>query len=100
MHRWLAITSLLIAVAATPSALPAAETHPNIICIVVDQLRYQACGYAGECKARTPNLDTLAASGVSFRQAVSSTPVCSAFRASLFTGKCTSSTGMVINECA
>lgn len=66
--------------------------------MIVDQLRYQSCGYAGELKARTPNIDKLAASGASFRQAVSSTPVCSAYRASLLTGKYTSSTGMVINE--
>jgi arylsulfatase A-like enzyme len=98
MHRSLLMVSSLIALA-VPSALHAAEqARPNIICIVVDQLRYQACGYAGEWKARTPNLDKLAAAGVNFRQAVSSTPVCAAFRASLLTGKYTSSTGMVINE--
>lgn len=71
---------------------------PNIIYIFADQLRYQSCGYAGDIKAHTPNLDKLAASGLNFRQAVSSMPVCSAYRASLFTGKYTSSTGMVINE--
>ena len=48
--------------------------------------------------ARTPNIDALAAQGADFRQCVSSMPVCSAYRASLFTGKYTSSTGMVINE--
>ena len=90
--------TIVAALAATPSAPRGQPTRPNIICVVVDQLRYQACGYAGEGKARTPNLNKLAAAGVSFRQAVSSTPVCSAFRASLFTGKYTSSTGMVINE--
>lgn len=71
---------------------------PNIIFVLADQLRYQSCGYAGDRKAHTPNIDGLAASGVSFRQAVSSMPVCCAYRASLFTGKYTSSTGMVINE--
>ncbi len=72
--------------------------QPNIIYLLADQLRYQACGYAGDDKARTPNLDRLAGEGVSFRQAVSHMPVCSAYRASLFTGKHASSTGMVINE--
>lgn len=74
------------------------EARPNIIFILADQLRYASCGYAGDTAAQTPNLDRLAASGVNFRQAVSSMPVCSAYRASLFTGKYTSSTGMVINE--
>ena len=72
--------------------------QPNIIYLLADQLRYQSCGYAGDEKARTPNLDRLASEGMSFRQAVSHMPVCSAYRASLFTGKHTTGTGMVINE--
>jgi len=83
---------------AQPTSPKEVSAQPNIIFILADQLRYQSCGYAGDEKARTPNLDRLAASGVDFRQAVSAMPVCSAYRASLFTGKYTSSTGMVINE--
>ena len=71
---------------------------PNLVFVFADQLRYQSCGYAGDTKARTPNIDRLAGEGVSFCNAVSSMPVCSAYRASLFTGKYTTSTGMVINE--
>jgi len=71
---------------------------PNIVLVLADQLRYQSCGYAGDEKAHTPNLDRLAASGADFRQAASSMPVCCAYRASLLTGKHTGSTGMVINE--
>ena len=71
---------------------------PNIIYILVDQLRYQSCGFAGDDKAHTPNIDQLADEGVIFSNAISSMPVCSAYRASLFTGKYTTSTGMVINE--
>lgn len=71
---------------------------PNIIYIMVDQLRYKSCGYAGDEKAVTPNIDRFCLEGVNFRQTVSSMPVCSAYRASLFTGKYTTSTGMVINE--
>lgn len=72
--------------------------RPNIIFVFADQLRYQSCGFAGDKRAETPNLDQFAANGVNLRQAVSSMPVCAAYRASLFTGKYTSSTGMVINE--
>jgi len=71
---------------------------PNIIYVFVDQLRYQSCGFAGDTKARTPNIDELAQEGVIFSQAISTMPVCAAYRASLFTGKYTTSTGMVINE--
>lgn len=72
--------------------------RPNIVYVLADQLGYQHCGYSGNPLAHTPNIDRLASQGVVFRQAVSSMPVCSAYRASLFTGKYTTSTGMVINE--
>lgn len=90
----------ITAVAASSLGVGAKQKRrkPNIIYVLADQLRYQSCGYAGDAKAHTPNLNKLAASGVNFRQAVSSMPVCAAYRASLFTGKYTSSTGMVINE--
>jgi len=75
-----------------------AGKRPNVIYILVDQLRYQSLGYAGDAKARTPHIDRLASEGVIFRQCVSSMPVCAAYRASLFTGKYPSSTGMAVNE--
>lgn len=72
--------------------------QPNLLFILADQLGYSRCGYAGDEKAINPNLDSLASQGVNFCNAVSNTPVCAAYRASLFTGKYTTSTGMVINE--
>jgi len=72
--------------------------RPNLVYVFADQLRRQSCGYAGDGRARTPHIDRLATQGVDFRNAVSSTPVCAAYRASLFTGKHTTTTGMVINE--
>jgi len=74
------------------------ERRPNLIYVFADQLGYSRCGYAGDTKARTPNIDRLAAQGANFINAVSNMPVCSAHRASLFTGKYPTSTGMVINE--
>ncbi|MBL7152172.1 MAG: sulfatase-like hydrolase/transferase [Phycisphaerae bacterium] len=75
-----------------------AAGRPNLLFLFADQLGYTRCGYAGDRKAQTPNLDKLASQGVNFRNAVSNMPVCAAYRASLFTGKYTTSTGMVINE--
>ncbi|MBB6733246.1 sulfatase [Cohnella zeiphila] len=72
--------------------------QPNLIYVLADQLRYFSCGYAGDEKAHTPNIDEFAAQAVSFRQAISGYPVCGPHRNSLFTGKYPSSTGMVINE--
>jgi arylsulfatase A-like enzyme len=71
---------------------------PNLIFVCADQLRRMSCGFAGDKRAHTPNLDRFASTSVDFRQAVSCYPVCAAFRASFLTGKYPSSTGMVINE--
>ena len=73
-------------------------TQPNLIYVFADQLRYQSCGYAGDAKAQTPHMDRLATESVNFINCVSSYPMCAPYRASLFTGKYASSTGMVINE--
>jgi arylsulfatase A-like enzyme len=90
--------SFLAGAAAGVSTAAAASERPNLVYVFADQLRYHSCGYAGDEYARTPNIDRLASQGCNFHQAVSNTPVCAPYRASLFTGKCQSSTGMVINE--
>ena len=76
----------------------ARRQQPNLIYVLADQLRYQSLGYAGDPKARTPMIDEFARESANFRNAVSGHPVCAPYRASLFTGKYTTSTGMVINE--
>lgn len=72
--------------------------RPNLIYVLADQLRYHSMGYAGDDKAITPCIDGFARDGVNFINAVASSPVCTAYRASLLTGKYTTSHGMVINE--
>ena len=71
---------------------------PNLVYVFADQLRYRSCGFAGDERARTPNMDALAKEGVNFTQAVATAPVCTAYRAALLTGLYTTSNGMVINE--
>ena len=64
---------------------PVAE-KPNIIFILTDDQRWDALGYAGNTIIQTPNMDELARSGLYFRNAFVTTPICAASRASLFTG--------------
>ncbi len=71
---------------------------PNLVYVYADQLRYFSCSYTGDKNAITPNIDNLAANSCNLFNAVSGHPVCAPYRASLFTGKYTTSTGMVINE--
>ena len=72
--------------------------RPNLLYVFADQLRRQSVGCAGDAKAITPNIDRFAGEGVDFTNAVACAPVCTAYRATLFTGKYTTSHGMVINE--
>ena len=93
LKSWI-ITCWLILI--VPAA--AQVKRPNVIMIIADQLRYESCGYAGDEKAITPNIDQLAGDGMSFDNYVVSTPVCAATRATLWTGKYASTHGMVVNE--
>ena len=79
-------------------SMPEEIKKPNVIIILTDQWRASALGYNGNKVVQTPNLDAFAREAVNFRNAVSVTPVCTPFRASLITGKYPSSTGMIIND--
>lgn len=59
---------------------------PNIIFILTDDHRREALGYAGNNIVQTPEMDKLAASGIYFKNAFVTTPICAASRASLLTG--------------
>lgn len=80
-------------------ARDSARTQPNLIYIFADQLRYDVLGFHGDDKAITPHFDALARQSTDFTNAVCVTPLCAPARGSLFTGKYTTSTGMVINQC-
>ncbi|MEZ5044763.1 MAG: family 78 glycoside hydrolase catalytic domain [Saprospiraceae bacterium] len=63
-----------------------ANTQPNIIFILTDDQRWDALGYAGNALIHTPEMDKLAQSGVYFKNAMVTTPICAASRATIFTG--------------
>jgi arylsulfatase A-like enzyme len=62
---------------------------------MTDQHRADCLGAAGNKVIHTPNLDSLAAGGVLFRNAYSSTPTCTPARAALLTGQSPWSHGML-----
>ncbi|MBK8506272.1 MAG: family 78 glycoside hydrolase catalytic domain [Saprospiraceae bacterium] len=77
---------------------------PNIIFILTDDQRWDALGYAGNTIIQTPEMDKLASEGVYFKNAIVTTPICAASRASILTGlyerthKYTFQTGAIRNE--
>ena len=70
---------------------------PNLLFVFADQLSRNRLGFGGDALAQTPFLDAFAASGVNLTNAVSGHPLGGPYRASLFTGQYSTSTGMVIN---
>ena len=64
-----------------------AETKPNIVLIVADDLGWADLGAYGSTYYKTPSLDKLAAAGRRFTQGYSACPVCSPTRAAILTGK-------------
>ncbi len=68
------------------SPLFGAETKPNIIFILSDDLAQGDVGCYGQKLIQTPNLDRMAAEGVRFTQGYCGTTVCAPSRTSLLTG--------------
>ena len=81
-------TSLLLALLLNPFTGPPAcvASQPNVILIICDDLNDYVEGYGGHPQTRTPNMQRLASTGVSFKQAHCNIPICGPSRASLFTG--------------
>lgn len=80
MLRHLALSFLLIASTAK------AETKPNFIFVLCDDLAQGDLGCYGQKLIQTPNLDRMAAEGTLFPQLYSGTTVCAPSRTSLMTG--------------
>ena len=72
-------------------------TKPNILLVITDQQRADTLGVYGSDLGATPNIDRLAASGVTFRRGYCNNPLCMPSRASLLTGRYPSSTGVRTN---
>jgi len=73
------------------------STPPNIIVIVVDDLRWDEIGAAGHPFIETPNIDRLAAEGSVLTNAFHAVPLCSPNRATIFTGQYPSRHGIIDN---
>jgi len=78
--------SSLLAFSQGAPARAAAGSKPNILYLMTDQHRADCLGCAGNQAIKTPHLDSIAADGVLFSNAYSSTPSCTPARSALLTG--------------
>jgi N-acetylglucosamine-6-sulfatase len=82
---------------APPPAQPPSTDRPNLVVVVVDDLRWDEFGAAGHPYLETPNIDRLAAEGAWFVNAFHAVPLCSPNRATLLTGQFPSRHGIIDN---
>src|SRR5215510_1338772 len=72
--------------------------RPNIIFILVDDLRWDALGCMGHSIAKTPNIDRIAKEGALFKNFFVAIPLCSPSRGSFLTGQYPHTHGVVDNS--
>jgi arylsulfatase A-like enzyme len=103
-HRWIGALAGAALIgcggpgeAADAGAAGASRAQPNIVVILIDDLRWDEFGVGGHPFAETPNIDRLANEGVMFTNAFHAVPLCSPNRASLLTGQYPSRHGIIDN---
>jgi arylsulfatase A-like enzyme len=69
------------------SAMWAAETRPNIVMVLIDDMGWSDFSCFGNQEAKTPNIDRMAAEGIRFEQFYVNSPICSPSRCALTTGQ-------------
>jgi arylsulfatase A-like enzyme len=99
-HRCIPLLAVLVCMAfmfddAATGAEPA--LRPNVVFILMDDLRWDDLGCAGHPFVKTPNIDRIAREGALFKSAFATTPLCSPSRASFLTGRYPHSHGITDN---
>lgn len=79
---------------------PAAAGPPNFLIIIADDCTYNDLPLYGGQNAKTPNIDALAARGLTFNQAYLCSSMCQPCRAELYTGLYPISNGCAWNHSA
>ena len=84
--RILLVTILFVCIIPLKAQQEERSQKPNIIFILTDDQRFDGLGYAGNKLISTPEMDKLARDGTYFENAMVTTPICAASRASILTG--------------
>lgn len=78
--------SALFILSCQTAAPEEADSTPNLILIIADDMAWDDCGAYGHPDIRTPNIDRLAKEGMRFTHAFLTTSSCSPSRSSIITG--------------
>ena len=78
---------MIVALVCTGQSDRQQQRPPNILFILIDDLRWDDLGIAGHPFVKTPNIDRIGREGAFFRNAFITAPLCSPSRASFLTGQ-------------
>ena len=92
-----AMLLMIFALVSTAQSDRQPQRPPNIIFILIDDLRWDDLGVAGHPFVKTPNIDRIANEGALFRNAFITAPLCSPSRASFLTGQYAHTHGITDN---
>ena len=94
------LASLALATACFLQTVTAAESRPNIVFILADDLGWADTTLYGHTKLyRTPHIGRLKARGMTFARAYSDSPLCSPTRSAILTGLSPARTGLTAPNC-
>jgi arylsulfatase A-like enzyme len=85
--RGAATGTIALAVGADFRTVQRSSKPPNIVFVLADDLGYADVACYGRPDLSTPNIDQLSSRGVRFLQAYANSPVCTASRVALITGR-------------
>jgi N-acetylglucosamine-6-sulfatase len=98
-----ASAALLFAISFFPRIVESADApqsdrrRPNVVFVLVDDLRWDELGCTGHPYVQTPHVDRLAKEGSLFRNAFTVAPLCSPSRGAFLTGRYPHANGIVDN---
>lgn len=92
--EWKAWLLPIVVLASIVGGVQAAESRPNIVFILADDLGYTDVACYGSKYYETPNIDRLAAAGVRFTSGYTCGPNCQPTRAALMSGQYNPRTGI------
>jgi N-acetylglucosamine-6-sulfatase len=96
-HSFVAAVAAALFPPATAQAADSPAPRPNVVMILIDDLRWDELGCAGHPYVKTPAVDRLAAEGLFFENAFTVAPLCSPSRASFLTSRYPKGHGIVDN---
>jgi N-acetylglucosamine-6-sulfatase len=87
----------LLLVALGEGSAGQAAPRPNMVFILIDDLRFDDLGCMGHPWVKTPHIDRIAREGAIFTNAFATTPLCSPNRACILTGRYAHAHGIIDN---